>query len=405
MLGADSGEWHVNAGNGWVRADPPGAATSSGAQLTARFQKAEDEYFKLKGQLGAGRITHEQFEGALKEALVEDDQGRYWMLGVDTGKWYVHEGATWVEAIPPGMGTDITPPPLDPRFQKAEDEYFKLKGQLGAGRITHEQFEAALKESLVEDDQGRYWMLGVDSGKWYVHEGENWVESNPPPAPVRPPAAGNLPPPLTTPLVAPVYVASAAQGPPPAVAPAKSGGRFGCLGKGCLALIVVGVLAGALGSIFYFRVPQRIGLVQPATDRVLSSTPDRSAADALKTEVANAGIDTQGMEFYVIPFKDRPGALAYVVLDSSHGFHFKSGSSDPLIDFFKQLGQGQAASQNNLTRIAIEYKSQSGASLVNLTAPTDAITAYSNGSLSRQEFLKKLDGQANWTAFFQEGFK
>lgn len=181
MLGTDSGEWHVNAGNGWVRADPPGAAApSTDAGLIARFQNAEDEYFKLKGQLGAGRITHEQFEAALTEAMVEDNQGRYWIIGVDSGKWFVREGDVWVEATPPGMGAAEPSPQLDPRFQKTEDEYFKLKGRLGAGRITREQFEAALKDALVQDDQGRYWMLGTDSGKWFVYEGGNWVEGVPP---------------------------------------------------------------------------------------------------------------------------------------------------------------------------------------------------------------------------------
>ena len=33
---------------------------------------------------------------------------------------------------------------MDNRFKKIENEYFRLKGQLGAGRITREQFEAAL---------------------------------------------------------------------------------------------------------------------------------------------------------------------------------------------------------------------------------------------------------------------
>ncbi len=68
----------------------------------------------------------------------------------------------------------------DERFENAEREFFKLKGQLAAGRITSEQFDRALKELIVEDMQGRFWMLGADSGKWYVHDGQSWVEANPP---------------------------------------------------------------------------------------------------------------------------------------------------------------------------------------------------------------------------------
>ena len=67
-------------------------------------------------------------------------------------------------------------------FQRVQDEYFRLKGQLATGRITREQFEAALKALMVQDAQGRYWILGADSGKWYVHDGGQWVESTPPQA-------------------------------------------------------------------------------------------------------------------------------------------------------------------------------------------------------------------------------
>ncbi len=68
--------------------------------VSANFQRAEDEYFKLKGQATMGRITHEQFEAKLRELMVQDTQGRYWMIGADTGKWYVHNGQAWVEAQP-----------------------------------------------------------------------------------------------------------------------------------------------------------------------------------------------------------------------------------------------------------------------------------------------------------------
>jgi hypothetical protein len=64
------------------------------------YKKAEDEYFRLKGRLSAGRLTDEQFQTAVKDLMVQDGQGRYWMLGVDTGKWYFHDGQTWKEGQP-----------------------------------------------------------------------------------------------------------------------------------------------------------------------------------------------------------------------------------------------------------------------------------------------------------------
>lgn len=64
-------------------------------------------------------------------------------------------------------------------FERAEDEFFKLRGQLATGRITREQFESRLHDLMVQDEQGRYWKLGVDSAKWFVNDGNEWVEANP----------------------------------------------------------------------------------------------------------------------------------------------------------------------------------------------------------------------------------
>jgi hypothetical protein len=66
------------------------------------------------------------------------------------------------------------------QIQKLEDQYLVLKGQLAAGRITRDQFDASVKDLMVQDAQGRYWMLGPDTGKWYTHDGKNWVEAQPP---------------------------------------------------------------------------------------------------------------------------------------------------------------------------------------------------------------------------------
>jgi hypothetical protein len=74
-------------------------------------------------------------------------------------------------ALSPLQGSDV--------FKKAEDKYFVLIGRLSAGRITQEQFQAALRDLMIRDAKGRYWMLGVESGKWFVHEGQTWVEAKP----------------------------------------------------------------------------------------------------------------------------------------------------------------------------------------------------------------------------------
>lgn len=56
------------------------------------------------------------------------------------------------------------------QFKRAEDEYSRLKASLAAGRMTQEQFDAAVKQLVVQDAQGQYWAL-EDNGYWVRHEG------------------------------------------------------------------------------------------------------------------------------------------------------------------------------------------------------------------------------------------
>jgi hypothetical protein len=149
---------------------------------------------------------------------------------------------------------------MENQFQQVENEYFRLKGQLATGRITRAQFEAALHALLFTDAQGRYWMLGADSGRWFVHDGNQWLEQNPPTGasaapplnlpPAAPPPAYTPPLPAPTPAAPSPYVPPPAPAPyvaPPAVVPQKSGGCGRTLLLGCLVLVVAcGLLAGGL---------------------------------------------------------------------------------------------------------------------------------------------------------------
>lgn len=65
------------------------------------------------------------------------------------------------------------------RFQKSEREFFYLKGQLATGRITREQYDAALAQLNVRDEAGREWKLNAESGKWLVRQGDTWTEADP----------------------------------------------------------------------------------------------------------------------------------------------------------------------------------------------------------------------------------
>lgn len=138
-------------------------------------------------------------------------------------------------------------------FRKAEEEYFRLRGQFSMGRLTREQFETALRESMVQDAQGRYWVMGTDSGKWYVHNGTTWVEASPYGTTLGTPAAG--PPPGLPERMSQMPPPSAAprgSTPAPATQARSGGGCGGCLVKSCLLLIAAIVLV-AVGGYLAFQ--------------------------------------------------------------------------------------------------------------------------------------------------------
>lgn len=132
---------------------------------------------------------------------------------------------------------------MEDRFQQVESEYFRLRGQFSTGRLTREQFENALRELMIADANGRYWMLGTDTGKWYVHDGGQWVEANPPlksapTAPSNVSGHANAAPIISQP--APIQYTA-----PPAPPPRGGCGRT--LLIGCLVLFVACALVGGGG--------------------------------------------------------------------------------------------------------------------------------------------------------------
>ncbi len=84
-------------------------------------------------------------------------------------------------------------------FFQVAAEFRQLKTQYEAGALSEADFKARLQDLMLQDEQGRWWMIGVETGQWYVHDGEKWVQAEPPapqetPPVVAPPIAATQPP-------------------------------------------------------------------------------------------------------------------------------------------------------------------------------------------------------------------
>ena len=89
-------------------------------------------------------------------------------------------------------GTELTPeerfcgecgaprPKLPARFEKTEKQFAALKNQRSSGELSETEYQAALKNLIVQDADGTHWMLGTESGKWYRSDGHEWVGADPP---------------------------------------------------------------------------------------------------------------------------------------------------------------------------------------------------------------------------------
>jgi hypothetical protein len=65
-------------------------------------------------------------------------------------------------------------------FSQVAAEFSRLKAQYDAGTLSEADFKARLHDLMIQDGQDRWWMMGYETGHWYVHDGEHWVQSEPP---------------------------------------------------------------------------------------------------------------------------------------------------------------------------------------------------------------------------------
>ena len=124
-------------------------------------------------------------------------------------------------------------------FAQVESEYRRLKAQVAAGQISEDEFKAKLQELMIQDEQGRWWVIGFETGQWYVHDGKTWVQGQPPSlaASSEVAAAEARTEPVASPPVASLPVAPLAQKQPAAPSGRKPWPWI------ALALLVVGIVA------------------------------------------------------------------------------------------------------------------------------------------------------------------
>jgi hypothetical protein len=182
-------------------------------------------------------------------------------------------------------------------FQEAEKAYQDLRAEYSAGKLSSTDFEEQVSKLKLQDADGKWWQIGVQSGDWYMHDGQKWSKARPPismeplGSPVAPPEdateAASAPAPAPAPIPGMAVKESR-----PRVAPrlfsSKPAGREGGLPTPILiAIIAVAALVGLAALIGGFlwisgaiggtatvkTTPTTVAVVAPPTTTLASFAP------------------------------------------------------------------------------------------------------------------------------------
>jgi hypothetical protein len=69
---------------------------------------------------------------------------------------------------------------MEDRFRNIEKEFKQLRTEFRQKNISEIEFKKRLKDLRLKDQEGRFWTIGAQTGKWYCFEGGDWIESKPP---------------------------------------------------------------------------------------------------------------------------------------------------------------------------------------------------------------------------------
>lgn len=69
---------------------------------------------------------------------------------------------------------------MENQFKNVEKEFRQLSEEFRQKNISEIEFKKRLKDLRLKDQDGRFWTIGAQTGKWYYFDGDDWIESKPP---------------------------------------------------------------------------------------------------------------------------------------------------------------------------------------------------------------------------------
>lgn len=177
-------------------------------------EELEHRYQRLYSDFQAGKLDEAAFIVEVDKLQFQDNRGRYWMMGAQSGAWHYYDGQTWHQADPrdadnlpfvdeqgrywqrgaksgdwyyynsetkewvkPGPGDESRPTPVvrgDTRSKRASTGTTSTPAYQShlypQAADSGPQFDG----ELFQDDEGRYWAIGSKTGQWYFYDQTGW---------------------------------------------------------------------------------------------------------------------------------------------------------------------------------------------------------------------------------------
>ena len=169
--------------------------------------------------------------------------------------------------------------------------------------------------------------------------------------------------------------------------------RRGCVGcLGCMG--GVGILAGLLILIVVFTptLLRLVGLRGPGAEELFSGAPDPVATQALRDTLANNNVT--GVDVWVIPIQGSEAQIAILSFDdavTAGGLHSRDEAETLVLESLREIAAANQTSNLGIEFTAMIYRDETGKALISTAAPQEALEAYANGTITRQQFLAQVE--------------
>ena len=132
--------------------------------MPADIGDIEFRYAKLKTQYVNGDLKYDDYIAAVDALRMQDENGIYWQIRADDGKWVRWDGSTWIPGGRPG-----TRSPVDMGDQAQGGAPVQRSGPAGPGLGIIHFLKSFLKSAILGFMKNIPWMILIAIVVWLLH--------------------------------------------------------------------------------------------------------------------------------------------------------------------------------------------------------------------------------------------